>query len=89
MKRSSEAQLDLQAFLANANGGRAISTCRANQRVFAQGEPADSIFYIQEGKVKVTVLFEQGKEAIVAILGTGDFCGEGCLVVSRVVENRR
>jgi CRP-like cAMP-binding protein len=47
--------------------------------VFSQGEPADSIFYIQEGKVKLTVLSEQGKEAVVAILGTGDFCGEGCL----------
>jgi CRP/FNR family transcriptional regulator, cyclic AMP receptor protein len=79
MEKSSEAPFDLQAFLANANGGRAISICRANQRVFAQGEPADSVFYIQEGKVKVTVLSEQGKEAIVAVLGAGDFCGEGCL----------
>jgi CRP/FNR family transcriptional regulator, cyclic AMP receptor protein len=70
---------DLQALLANANGGRTISTYRINQMVFSQGEPADSIFYIQEGKVKLTVLSEQGKEAVVAILGTGDFCGEGCL----------
>jgi CRP/FNR family transcriptional regulator, cyclic AMP receptor protein len=79
MDKSSEAQFDLHAFLASANGGRAISICRANQPVFAQGEPADSVFYIEEGKVKVTVLSEQGKEAIVAILGAGDFCGEGCL----------
>jgi CRP/FNR family cyclic AMP-dependent transcriptional regulator len=70
---------DLQAFLANANGGRTISTYKISQIVFSQDEPADSIFYIQEGKVKLTVLSEQGKEAIVAILGTGDFCGEGCL----------
>jgi CRP/FNR family transcriptional regulator, cyclic AMP receptor protein len=47
--------------------------------LFSQGEAADSVFYIQEGKVKMTVLSEQGKEAIVAILGAGDFCGEGCL----------
>src|SRR6202022_1045044 len=68
-----------QAFLAKANGGRTLSACKINQIVFSQGEPADSIFYIQGGKVKVTVISEQGKEAIVAILGTGDFCGEGCL----------
>jgi len=79
MEKSSKAEFDLHAFLANANEGRAISICRANQPVFSQGEPADSVFYIQEGQVKVTVLSEQGKEAIVAILGTGDFCGEGCL----------
>ena len=70
---------DLQARLANANGGRTISTYKIDQMVFLQGEPADSIFYIQEGKVKLTVLSEQGKEAVVAILGAGDFCGEGCL----------
>jgi CRP/FNR family cyclic AMP-dependent transcriptional regulator len=79
MEKSSQAPFDLQAFLANANGGRAISIYRANQPIFSQGEPADSVFYIQEGKVKVTVMSEQGKEAIVAILGIGDFCGEGCL----------
>src|SRR5712692_7186006 len=79
MEDNPKAQFDLQAFLANANGGQAISICRTNQPVFSQSEPADSVFYIQEGKVKLTVLSEQGKEAIVAILGTGDFCGEGCL----------
>src|ERR1700724_1451683 len=79
MEKSSEAPFDLHAFLANANEGGATSICRANQPVFSQGEPADSVFYIEEGKVKLTVLSEQGKEAIVAILGTGDFCGEGCL----------
>src|ERR1043166_7185346 len=79
MEKGSKAEFDLHAFLANANGGREISTYRANQPVFSQGEPADSVFYVQEGKVKVTVLSEQGKEAIVAILGTGDLCGEGCL----------
>jgi len=79
MESNSKLPFDLQAFLAAANGGRTISTYRANQTIFSQGESADSIFYIQEGKVKLTVLSEQGKEAIVAILGTGDFCGEGCL----------
>jgi CRP-like cAMP-binding protein len=79
MESNSKLPFDLQAFLAAANGGRTISTYRANQTIFSQGESADSVFYIQEGKVKLTVLSEQGKEAIVAILGTGDFCGEGCL----------
>ena len=52
---------------------------RRDQALFAQGDPADSVFYIQEGQVKVVVLSEQGKEAVVAILAPGDFCGEGCL----------
>src|SRR5580700_7228786 len=79
MGSNQESRFDPQALLAKANGGRTISTYKINQIVFSQGEPADSIFYIQEGKVKLTVVSEQGKEAIVAILGTGDFCGEGCL----------
>jgi CRP/FNR family transcriptional regulator, cyclic AMP receptor protein len=52
---------------------------RTNQLVFAQGDAADSVFFIEKGKVKVTVVSEQGKEAVVAVLGTGGFCGEGCL----------
>src|SRR5260370_20989317 len=47
--------------------------------VYTQGDPADSAFFIQSGKVKKTVVSEQGKEAVVALLGTGDFFGEGCL----------
>jgi CRP/FNR family transcriptional regulator, cyclic AMP receptor protein len=66
-------------FLATVNGGRTISTYRKDETVFAQGDAADSVFYIQKGKVKVTVLSEQGKEAVVAILGPDEFCGEGCL----------
>ena len=79
MESNQKLPFDPQALLAKANGGRTIFTCQINQIVFSQGEPADSIFYIQGGKVKLTVLSEQGKEAIVAILGIGDFCGEGCL----------
>ena len=52
---------------------------KKNQIVFAQGDPADSVFYIHDGKVKITVISEQGKEAVVAILGPDEFCGEGCL----------
>ena len=70
---------DPKAFLARANGARSISQYPINQVVFSQGEPADSVFYIQDGKVKLTVISEQGKEAVVAILGTDQFFGEGCL----------
>jgi CRP/FNR family transcriptional regulator, cyclic AMP receptor protein len=68
-----------KAFLAKAGDGRSIGNYRRDQIVFSQGEPADSVFYIQKGKVKVTVVSEQGKEAVVAILGTDEFFGEGCL----------
>jgi CRP/FNR family transcriptional regulator, cyclic AMP receptor protein len=61
------------------NGGRTISNYRKNQIIYTQGEAADSVFYIQSGKIKKTVVSEQGKEAVVALLGTGDFIGEGCL----------
>jgi CRP/FNR family transcriptional regulator, cyclic AMP receptor protein len=67
-----------KSFLAKVGEGRSIDTYRKDQIVFSQGDPADAVFYIQKGKVKVTVVSEQGKEAVVAILGTNDF-GEGCL----------
>ena len=70
---------DPKEFLAKANGGKTISSYQANQVVFSQGEPADSVYYVIHGKVKVTVVSEQGKEAVVAILGPDEFCGEGCL----------
>jgi CRP/FNR family cyclic AMP-dependent transcriptional regulator len=66
-------------FLAKMGVGKAILEFRKNQRVFAQGDVADTVFYIQKGKVKLTVLSEQGKEAVVAILEPGHFFGEGCL----------
>ena len=78
MKRS-KPQFDPKAFLAKANGGKTISKLRKNQIVFSQGDLADSVFYIRDGKVKVTVVSEQGKEAIVAVLGPDEFLGEGCL----------
>jgi CRP/FNR family transcriptional regulator, cyclic AMP receptor protein len=79
MNSKTEPPFDPKAFLAKADGGRTISKYRKHQIVFSQGDPADSVFYIQDGKVKVTVVSEQGKEAIVAILGSDEFCGEGCL----------
>jgi CRP/FNR family transcriptional regulator, cyclic AMP receptor protein len=82
MKRASRKEtlpFDPKVFLAKVNGGRTISDYQINQVVYEQGAPADSVFYIQQGKAKVTVTSEEGKEAIVAVLGTGDFFGEGCL----------
>lgn len=67
------------AFLAKANSGRTIISYRKDQSLFSQGDSADSVFYVQNGKVKISVLSEQGKEAVVAILGKDEFCGEGCL----------
>jgi hypothetical protein len=66
------------------NGGRSISHYQKDQLVYTQGEPADSVFYIESGQVKKTVVSEQGKEAVVALLGTGDFFGEGCLIGQRL-----
>jgi CRP/FNR family transcriptional regulator, cyclic AMP receptor protein len=70
---------DPKTFLAKVGEGRSIGKYRKDQIVFSQGDPADAVFYIQKGKVKVTIVSEQGKEAVVAILGADDFVGEGCL----------
>jgi CRP/FNR family cyclic AMP-dependent transcriptional regulator len=66
-------------FLVKVAGGKTVSSYRKDQIVFSQGGLADAVFYIQQGKIKITVISEHGKEAVVALLGTGDFCGEGCL----------
>jgi CRP/FNR family cyclic AMP-dependent transcriptional regulator len=70
----------LESFIfSEANRGVTATTFREDQFLFAQGDPADSVFYVREGQIKITVLSEDGKEAVVAIHGPGDFCGEGCL----------
>jgi CRP/FNR family transcriptional regulator, cyclic AMP receptor protein len=73
-----------KAFLAKADGGKTIAKYQAKQVIFSQAEPADSIFYIQKGTIKLTVVSEQGKEAVVAILGEASFFGEGCLAGQQV-----
>ena len=79
MKRKGKAPFDPKIFLAQAGAGRAISKYRKDQIIFSQGQVADAVFYIQQGKVKLTVVSEQGKEAVVAMVGPGHFFGEGCL----------
>ena len=70
---------DPKSFLAKVGEGRSIDRFGKDQIVFAQGDPADAVFYIQKGKAKVTVVSEQGKEAVVAMFGANEFFGEGCL----------
>jgi CRP-like cAMP-binding protein len=70
---------DVKLFLDSAGLGRKIKTFREKETIFTQGDPANRVLYIQEGSVKLTVVNETGKEAVVAILGPGDFVGEGCL----------
>jgi len=70
---------DPKDFLSKVGAGRTLAKYHTDQPLFSQGEPADSVFYIQKGKVKITVVSEEGREAVVAILGKNDFCGEGCL----------
>jgi CRP-like cAMP-binding protein len=79
MKRKGKLPFDPKRFLAKVGKGKTISKYRNDQVVFPQGEVADAVFYIQQGKVRLTVVSEQGKEAVVAILGPGHFFGEGCL----------
>ena len=79
MARKAKRKFDPEAFLAKVDGGVTIAKYRKGQAVFTQGEPADSVFYIREGRVKIAVISDQGKEAIVAFLRAGDFIGEGCL----------
>jgi len=70
---------DVKLFLDSAGLGRKVTKFRAKETVFAQGDPAKHVMYIQEGGVKLSVVNQTGKEAVVAILGPGDFFGEGCL----------
>jgi CRP/FNR family transcriptional regulator, cyclic AMP receptor protein len=79
MKRKAVPDFDPKLFLAKVGKGRSLLAYKKNQKVFAQGDPADTLFYIQTGKVKLTVVSRQGKEAVIAILGADDFFGEGCL----------
>ena len=70
---------NVQVFLHTVGDGRTVASFRKNQKVYSQGDPADAVFYLQKGKVKVCVISEQGKEAVIALHGDGDFFGEGCL----------
>ncbi len=77
---------DPRAFLATAGIGRTVHPYRPNQAVFSQGDRADAVFYLKEGRARISVLSKQGKEATIALLGPGEFLGEGCLASDQPVR---
>jgi CRP/FNR family transcriptional regulator, cyclic AMP receptor protein len=77
---------DPQAFLASAGVGRSVHLYKPKQTVFSQGERADTVFYIQQGAVRLSVLSQHGKEATLSLLGPGDFLGEGCLASDQPIR---
>src|SRR5256714_3286643 len=79
-KQKGAASFDPQVFLATVGAARTITECPKDYKIFSQGDPAEAVFYIQQGRVKLKVKSKQGKEAVIAILGVGDFLGEGCLI---------
>jgi CRP/FNR family cyclic AMP-dependent transcriptional regulator len=90
-KRKSIAQkqakpFDPKIFLAGIGAGRALRHYHLKQAIFSQGERADAVFYIQQGKVRLSVLSKQGREATIALLGAGDFLGEGCIASDQPIR---
>jgi CRP/FNR family cyclic AMP-dependent transcriptional regulator len=79
MKTELSPPFNVKSFLGKIGQGRSITRRSKDEIVFSQGEPADAVFYIRKGKVKLVVTSEQGKEAVVAVLGADEFFGEGCL----------
>jgi len=79
VKRNAKPRLDTRTLSAAIGTGLTTRAYRRAQPIFAQGDRADAVFFVQQGKVKVTVLSPQGKQAVIALLGPGDFFGEGCL----------
>ena len=84
MKPAKELIFDAQAFLDSTGAARKIVEYQKNATIFSQGDASKYVMYIQKGGVKLSVVNEVGKEAVVAMLGPGDFFGEGCLAGQRV-----
>ena len=79
-KQKGGVSFDPQLFLATVGVARTITQCPKDYKIFSQSDPAESVFYIQQGRVKLKVKSKQDKEAVIAILGAGDFLGEACLI---------
>ena len=75
-----DASFDPKAFLAAVNHNRTVAKYRKGDIIFHQSDPSDSVFYVQKGRIKIVVVSKQGKEAVIALLGPGEFFGEGCLI---------
>ena len=80
MARKATSTFDPKAFLATVSRGRTVTDYRKGGVIYRQAAAADAVFYVQKGKIKITVRSKQGKEAVIALLGTGEFFGEGCLI---------
>lgn len=80
MARRRSNTFDPKKFLATVSHGRTVSTYRKEEVIFLQARPADAVFYVMKGKIKIVVASKQGKEAVVGLLGPGEFFGEGCLI---------
>ena len=79
-KQKGGVSFDPQVFLATVGAARTITQCPKDYKIFSQGDPAENVFYIQQGRVKLKVKSKQDKEAVIAILGGGEFLGEACLI---------
>jgi len=79
MRRKKTSHFDVHVFLDSAGAARKLKSYRRREIIFSQGDPAQSVLYIQKGGIKISVTSATGKEAVVAVLGPGDFLGEGCL----------
>lgn len=84
MEAKSDPLFNLQAFLDQTDSGKTILTFTQKQTLFSQGDVADAVFYIQSGQIKLSVVSQQGKEAVVGMVDAGGFVGEGCLAGQRV-----
>ena len=82
-RKNAHSGFDPESFLASTGVGRKLVNVANKHLLFAQGEPADTIFYVQKGKVKLSVVSERGKEATIALLGAGEFVGESCIAVAQ------
>jgi CRP/FNR family transcriptional regulator, cyclic AMP receptor protein len=79
LRKKATASFEPKTFLAKVGDGKAVSKYQKGQIIFSQGDSADAVFYILNGKIKLTVVSKRGKEAVVGLLGLGHFFGEGCL----------
>ncbi len=84
MRTKRSVRFDLKGFLTRGGNGRTIAEFRRKQTLFSQGDPANAVFYLLKGKVKITVLSRQGKSAVIGMLGPNNFFGEGCLAGQRI-----
>jgi len=80
LSSGNERPFDPERFLSNSGAGKELLSFRKRQTIFAQGDPADAVFYIRDGQVRMRVVAKNGKEATIAILEEGDYFGEACLM---------